>query len=198
MVQRFFPTAYVSYLFLIACNDAPSGASQPRPDAALDAFRPETSVDPAQPDADADTGALLSDTGPDPSASDANDGGACTQPLASSGCPATYPASLSVACTNKYSLLGLSAGSCGAFTALMYGGRPHYSYCIYDGADAGTLIGAVAVTDISEFCNQTSYLMTAGQVPPSCEYNRLDVTTFTPLGTCADSGTPAEPDAGPD
>lgn len=72
---------------------------------------------------------------------------------------------------------------------------PHYWFCVYDGADAGTLVGAEFVSDIDEFCNDTSSVTIGGQVPTTCwsEINAQFGTDASVATTC-DGG--ALPDSG--
>ena len=80
---------------------------------------------------------------------------------------------------------GVSTAACGSLVAIVYGAPPHYSFCVYQGVDAGALVGAQRVTDFPELCNNTSEVITAGQVPAACNNNSA---IYLQLGV-ADSGS---------
>lgn len=99
--------------------------------------------------------------------------GPCTAPLDTFNCLATYPASLQGACSpmGQRSALGswiVSASSCGPLEAISYGLPPHFYFCLYDGADAGTLVGAGQVTDVASFCGDAAFMVVGGNVPSAC------------------------------
>jgi hypothetical protein len=111
--------------------------------------------------ADLDAGAdadARADAGPD--------AGSCTAALSTFHCPATYPSDLSAACLSAFQ--GVSSATCDGLAAIAQGGPPHWSFCVYQGVDAGALVGAQSITDIPELCNNTSDTITGGQVPASC------------------------------
>jgi len=118
------------------------------------------------------------------------DAGECTAPLDTFGCPATYPAVLSSACLGPFD--GLSTASCGSLAAIVHGGPPHWSFCLYQGVDAGALVGAQNLTDIPERCNNTSYTTTGGEVPASCSLQLVQQINPSPAGSifvaCDDAG----------
>jgi hypothetical protein len=86
----------------------------------------------------------------------------------------------------------VSAGRCGGRAAVAYDWVTHWQLCTYDGADAGSLVGALVEMDDNGFCNGSAYLMSAGQVPKSC-----DPSALTPVVTCSpgDGGADAAVDA---
>jgi hypothetical protein len=112
--------------------------------------------------------ASLAETGPD-APGDA-DAGPCTQPLGTFHCPSVYPAMLSAVCAdaNLSTNLPVSTATCSSLPVVVISWMPHYYFCVYDGVDAGALVGAEAISDIDEFCNGTAYIETGGQVPATC------------------------------
>ncbi len=94
------------------------------------------------------------------------DAGSCTAALSTFVCQPTYPSDLTDACYGPFS--GVSSATCGGLAAIAIGGPPHWSFCLYQGVDAGALVGAQNITDIPELCNNTSDTITGGQVPASC------------------------------
>ena len=175
-------------------SDATPGeaATDGAADSSIDALGPETAAD-ARPDVLAD-GAL--DATPDQSTDAAidADGGPCTAPLDAFHCPAAYPSDLRAACGTSSGIV--STASCSSLAAIVYGGPPHYSFCLYAGADAGALIGAQSITDINEFCGGTAYLMTGGQVPVTCHsevYAQLGPPdSGSTSATCDGGGAPRD------
>jgi hypothetical protein len=87
---------------------------------------------------------------------------------------------------------------CGSYAAILQGGPPHYGFCVYENADGGALVGAEGITDITELCNGTSYIITGGQVPVGCDGYLLaafyDAGGWR-AGTCGDAALDAEPDS---
>jgi hypothetical protein len=199
--------ACASFGFLAAC-DSGNGSARPGPDAtpdtALEAGSEGTTPDARNDGFDDGPGdAPVSETGPDAPAdalseatrdatADADtDAGPCTAPLEAFGCPATYPAVLSNACTGANGVI--TAAPCGSLVAVIQGGRPHYSFCLYEGVDAGALVGTQRVTDNDEYCN----VLTGGQVPATCNDQIL---TYLDPGGYPDSGSitvPCDGGAGP-
>jgi hypothetical protein len=210
--------------FLAACDSGsaspthrPDGASDTSlemgsdgevPEATIDASNDsptsETGPDGAAPEAaiDATNDSPISETGPDATA-DA-DAGPCTAELDTfTFCPATYPASLAAACESELVCcgrrvtfaFGVSTASCRSLAAIVYGGPPHYKFCLYSGVDAGALIGAEVVTDFPELCNNTAETIVGGQVPPSCQneiYSQLGVPDSGSTTVQCDGGAPPD------
>ncbi|MDP9152348.1 MAG: hypothetical protein M3O36_20675, partial [Myxococcota bacterium] len=157
-------------------------------DSGLDASGPETAAD-ARPDVPAD-GALDATRDQSVDAAIDTDGGPCTAPLDAFHCPAAaYPTDLRTACGTSSGLI--HTASCGSLAAIVYGGPPHYSFCLYAGADAGALVGAQSITDINEFCGGTAYTLTGGQVPVTCPsevYAQLGGPDSGSMSTTCDGG----------
>jgi hypothetical protein len=102
----------------------------------------------------------------------ASDGGRCSDSLSNLNptyggtCPGTHARAVAPAFTcGLYGAPVVFAGSCGGLAAVAYSYGNTWKLCVYDGVDAGTLIGAGAESDIDSFCNQTAYTVTGGQVP---------------------------------
>jgi hypothetical protein len=94
------------------------------------------------------------------------DAGICVAPLDTFPCPVTYPARLETACAvHPFSV---SVGQCGALLAIIFDSAPHFSFCLYQGADGGTLVGAEVLSDTPEFCSHTAETMSSGQTAANC------------------------------
>jgi hypothetical protein len=78
------------------------------------------------------------------------------------------------------------AGQCGGFAAVAYNWASHWRVCVYDGIDAGALVGSEAESDTKSFCNQTSFTMIGGQVPASCQGSLV----ISPLLSMLDASCP--------
>lgn len=149
------------------------------------------------------------DQGPDASAdatadaSDANvDGGRCSDTLENVEntfgplCPGTFAAAVAQSCTTLAS--GTFAGVCGGLSAVAFSFTTHSKLCVYDGVDAGSLVGAVGQNDVNTFCGQTSYIIVGGQVPDDCIASSAYVS---PLLSAVDASCPsgdAAAEGGPD
>jgi hypothetical protein len=108
------------------------------------------------------------------------DAGECTAPLDTFGCQATYPAVLSSACRGSFDRL--STASCGSLAAVVHGAPP-WAFCLYQGGDAGALVGAQSISDVQEMCNSTSFTTTGGEVPASCYGQILQQMNPSPDGS---------------
>jgi hypothetical protein len=172
---------------LAGCNSTPV-ASLPEPDASADATVDagdaggeggvdESGVDSSVTDANgtdaSDSGSVLNDATPTDGAD--GDAGPCTDTLANLNatfgvtCPATYDGAVAPAFTcSIFGAPAVFAGSCGGLAAVAYSYGNHWKVCVYDGVDAGSLVGIGAENDIDSFCNQTAATVTAGQVPDAC------------------------------
>lgn len=186
-------------LLVAACNSTPV-ASLPEPDGGADATVDggaeggiaESGIDANGTDA-SDSGSVSYDATP----TDGSDGdaGPCNDSLAHLNgafavvCPATYGGAVDPAFTcSIYGAPAVFAGSCGGLAAVAYSYGNHWKICVYDGADAGSLVGVGAENDIDSFCNQTAYTVIGGQVPDSC----MTMTNYvSPVLTQLDASCPA-------
>jgi hypothetical protein len=141
-----------------------------------------TKAAPAQPDAN------------DTSAAD-GEAGLCTDSLANvsatygAPCPDTYASALAPAFTCRTQPFGpaVRAGQCGGLAAVAYDWTSHWKVCVYDGIDAGTLVGSEAENDTQNFCNRTSFTAIGGQVPDSCQGS----LNISPLLAMLDASCPS-------
>jgi hypothetical protein len=130
-----------------------SDATEPAPDASADA-NGDASVD-ANLDANAD-GGRCSDTLENVNTS--------FGPL----CPGTFAAALALSCSGTTFQPPMFAGACGGLSAVAVSFTTTSKLCVYDGVDAGSLVGAADQNDVNYFCDRTSYIIVGGQVPDDC------------------------------
>jgi hypothetical protein len=71
---------------------------------------------------------------------------------------------------------------CGGYHATGTYGGTFASVCVYD--TAGTLIGGQAETDVNEFCDASTYLMSYGALPSGCSWTELYSTLHLPSSAC--------------
>lgn len=136
-----------------------------------------------------------------PACQSSSSAGPCTAPLEQARaywgvrCPDNYPgiAGLSGACADPLPMWTMvSAGRCGGLAAVAYDWGSHWQLCTYGGADAGSLVGALVEEDINAFCDQSAYLLSAGQVPMSCDPSALTlVVTCSPGDGASDAAVNA-------
>jgi len=141
---------------------------------------------------------------PDANADATPDGGRCSDTLekVNTGfgplCPQTFEAALGLGCSTAAFPPATFSGVCGGLPAVALSFSTHWKLCVYDGVDAGTLVGASGENDIDSFCDQTAYVIVGGQVPEACMSNS---SYFSALLSPVDASCPrgdAATEGGPD
>jgi hypothetical protein len=154
----------------------------------------------AAPDASADAGDASADATVDAYV----DGGRCSDTLENVNtsfgplCPGTFAAAVALSCSTATFAPGTFAGACGGLSAVAFSFTTHSKLCVYDGVDAGSLVGAADQNDVGSFCAQSSYILVGGQVPDDCIAPSAYVS---PLLSAVDASCPpgdAAAEGGPD
>jgi hypothetical protein len=113
-------------------------------------------------------------------------------------CPGTFAAALALSCSTATFPPATFAGACGGLSAVAVSFTTHSKLCVYDGVDAGSLVGAAGQNDVDSFCGQTSYIIVGGQVPDACIAQSAYVSDLlTPVDASCPPGDAAA-EGGPD
>jgi hypothetical protein len=190
-----------SLLGLAACTEVIPPIPQDR-DAAV--FSGDANAPAADASSDATADATVDGS------MDANiDGGRCSDTLENVNtgfgplCPGTFTAALAaLSCSTATFPPATFAGACGGLSAVAISFTTHWKLCVYDGVDAGSLVGAAGENDVDSFCDQTASTIVGGQVPDACmsspEYFSALLSPVDASCPPADAAAEGGPDASTD